>query len=328
MTGHESSHSMSIYDTIEHDMRHSKEYLANMKFNYIEVLHKSIFLKRLRGQPDEEVLSSKEELVSTKKQIEEFRKKFEKISHEVYCLREEAEKQERILRTTKEKEALLKKRIEEITNTEKTLKAFAEIKTDHELRISAMAQTQKTIEETERKLSAQADGLTTKTTLKESLFTQKANLQSRLKDLQKTSNQQQVYQYNWYKQFMSVLYKLVGIKVIDVRQSVHKQQEAVYNSTEDREQKKKENINEISVKLLSKKKGKTIVITLIFIDGKINNYTIHKTEGAAQIKSVCCNELFNYCKKVNSTKYFIFEGIYLQLFDPVQGSGFGSRKNA
>ncbi|KFG25433.1 uncharacterized protein NESG_02207 [Nematocida ausubeli] len=320
MSGEDGNHSMSIYDTVEHDMRHSKEYLANMKFNYIEVLHKSIFLKRLRGQQGSEVPNCKDELVATKKQIEEFRRRFEKISHEVSALREEAEKQESILRSAKEKETLLVKKIEEIASTEKTLKAFSEIKEDHEERVREIAQVHSSIEDLEKRIDQQTQLLSTKTTMKETLSGQKISLQERLSDLQKTSNQQLVYQYNWYKQFMSVLYKLVGIRVIDVRQSIHKHQETIYNSTEDREQKKKENTNEISVKLLSKQKDRTVVITLIFINGKLNSYMFHKTEGALQIEPACCNELFEYCKKVNSTKHFIFEGMHQQLADPAPKS--------
>ncbi|KAI5191526.1 hypothetical protein NEMIN01_1552 [Nematocida minor] len=314
MNTSDANHSMSIYDTIEHDMRHSKEYLANMKFNYIEVLHKSIFLKRLRGQKEEEeATSQKEELVETKKRIEELRKRFEKISQEVIQLREQAERQENALRATREKEIVMKKRIDEISNTEKTLKKFTEIKREHEFRVEKIRQIKQKIEETENEISAKKQTVNTKLSAKESLMSQKTFLQERLKDLQKTANQQLVYQYNWYKQFISVFYKLVGIRVIDVRQSIHKHQEAVYTSIENGKKEKKENTNEISIKLLSKQKEKTVVITLVFVDGKIHGHTIHKTEGTSQIEPISCSSLFNYCKKVNSTKYFIFESIYQQL---------------
>lgn len=313
MDTHESSQSLSIYDTIEHDMRHSKEYLANIKFNYIEVLHKSIFLKRLRGQTETEVESSKEALVETKKQIEEQRKKFEKISEEVMLLREKEEKQENALRRAREREALLKKRINEITKTEKTLKEFSEIKRDHGVRMESVKNLREKITKAESTLKVGKTSVESKAPIKDSLIQQRAHLQERLKDLQKTANQQLVYQYNWYKQFMSLFYKLVGIRVIDVRQSVYKHQETTYNSTEGRGQKKKDDTNEISIKFLSKKNESTVVITLIFVDGKVCKYGVHKTEGTLQIEPVSCDTLFNYCKKVNSTKYFIFESIYQQL---------------
>ncbi|KAH9386878.1 uncharacterized protein NEMAJ01_1774 [Nematocida major] len=313
MDAHENSHTMSIYDTIEHDMRHSKEYLANIKFNFIEVLHKSIFLKRLRGQEESEGTGCKEALVGAKKQIEDLRKQFEKTSHDVAFLRGEAEKHESMLRTTKEKEMILKKRIDEITQTEKTLSAFSEIKKDHEVRAESIRKLRLKIEDAENKVKACRQATDAKDVVRESLVLQKTDLQARLKDLQQTANQQLVYQYNWHKQFVSVFYKLVGIRVIDVRQNVHKHQETTYSSAENREQKKKEDINEISIKLLAKRDERTVVITLIFVDDKIHSYTVHKTEGVAQIEPLQCDLLFEYCKKMNSIKHFIFESFHQQL---------------
>lgn len=304
----------SIYYTIEHDMRHSKEYLANMKFNYIEVLHKSIFLKRLRGQREEDPIQrKKEELVETKKRIEEMRKKFERISHEISVLREQSKEQEATLRERKEKETILKKRIEEISNTKETIKKFTEIKKDHEAREIRIREIKEKIEKEENRLKVERKELETKQLVKDSLLVQKDSLQDRLKTLHKTSNQQLVYQYNWYKLFLNVFYKLARIRVIDVRQSTHRHQGTIYTSTEDKEKKKKESIDEIAVKLLSKKGERTVVITLSFVDGKLDGYNIHRTEGTSQIEPVSCDKLFQYCKKVNSVRYFIFESIDSQL---------------
>ncbi len=59
------------YGSIEHDMRHSKKYLANLKFNYIELLHKELFLRAVGGEEVPVQGERKSELKRRKQQTRE-----------------------------------------------------------------------------------------------------------------------------------------------------------------------------------------------------------------------------------------------------------------
>jgi len=317
MRGAAESESMHMYDTVEHDMRQSKEYMANVKFNFIEVFHKLRFLKKLKGDaPSEEERpeESKEKLQLVKKEAEKIRASIEQISKEIADKKNLLKRKSADLAEKSEKQSALIKRVQEIEEKERIVREFVEIKQENE---KVQQRTKRLLEEKsgmktlkERK----SEQIAAKRETAETLRRERGRREERLQLLQKEANQQMVYLYSWYRQFGTVYTRLVGLKVIDVRQSRHRQVQEVYASTEGKSAPEKEEQNsEINVKIISKKDGRAAVLALVFVDGRMESYSVHKTEDSAQTQATNCDELFQYCRKINSNKFFVFESINQQM---------------
>ncbi|KAI5188485.1 hypothetical protein NECID01_0116 [Nematocida sp. AWRm77] len=304
---------MNMYDTIEHDMRHSKEYLANIKFNFIEVYHKFVFLKRLKGEKPEESTQKKEDLQRVKGLVEGSRQRIEGLSQEIALFAQKLGSKDAEVRELKEKEMLLQRRVEAAAAKAKVVKEYVDVK-EKNTRVLAQIEALKTeIEHTKKDLQAKAARAEARKKLLEKAREERVRSEEKLDTLQKIANQKLVYQYNWYNHFSTLLYKMLGVKVIDVRQSVHRPQHSVYTSLRETSAEAQEQTNEITVKLLAKKKERTVVLTLSFVNGHVHSYAVHRTEGVAQVPPSSCEELFKYCKDTNSIKFFIFESVSLQL---------------
>ncbi|KAI5185788.1 hypothetical protein NEHOM01_1065 [Nematocida homosporus] len=311
---------ISLYGTIEHDMRHSKEYLANIKFNYVEVMHKYIFLKVLRGDMSEEISSQKEELVKKKEEIERYRRSIESLSADISRATNTLEDQKQKLSQIKEKEFIIRKRIEEAMNKAQAVSQFAEIKQKNSTYLAQIASCTSEIEQRQVNIQTYKRLVEERNRALVQTNSRKSVADERLKDLQQAANQQMVYLYNWYTQFGSVFMRLVGAKIIDIRKSEQKKLQSIYSSTGEEVPDREEKSSLISIKILAKKKNRTAVITLSFVNGKLDAHTIYKTEDTLQIKPQVCDELFSYCQTTNSTKFFLFESINRQMADNVSSS--------
>ncbi|OAG29965.1 hypothetical protein NEDG_01512 [Nematocida displodere] len=299
----------SMYDTIEHDMRHSKEYLSNIKFNYIEILHKSILLNKVVDSTESvEKEAIKPKLIQRKKEVEGVRETIERLSKEEYFLKRELEERVQVLAQSRAQEAAVLRRIEELLKQEKTLKEFAEIKENNEDNLKDIKELAQQIEQADRQREVSQETLQSMRAQLKTSQIRKVELEQTLQTTEKVENQQIIYQYSWYKKFYSLFTAILGVKVVDVREVEHKVPESTYNSTCTAPCTPKVHENDVSVKILAKKQDQMISIGLLFVDGKVSSYTIHATPSIHLSPAI--DELFAYCKYVNSTKFFLLEGSF------------------
>ncbi|KAI5179098.1 hypothetical protein NEFER01_1965 [Nematocida sp. LUAm1] len=107
--------------------------------------------------------------------------------------------------------------------------------------------------------------------------------------------------------------QLVGAKVVDIQHTEQKASSLIYSSTEKDIPKVEEKKSKVTIKILAKKHNRTVIVTLVFLDSKLEGYAIYRTENNLQTAPESCDNLFSYCQRTNSTKYFLFKSIHQQL---------------
>lgn len=303
---------MRQYDTVEHDMRHSKEYLANIKFNFVEIIHKVIFLQKLKGNVIQ-MEPVKDLLIKKKEEIEKMRKKLEILSERMADVSISLEEKKKELIRIKEQEHIMLKRIEGASSKEQTIRHISKIREQHKKDLECIERIKEEISDKNKENRRRKETYDRKKSYFAEICRRREEIENKLEVLQKDANQQMVYQYNWYKQFSSVMKNLIGAKIIDVQQIEQKQPSSVYSSINGETQAAEEKIRRTSIKILAWHKDRTAIITLAFVDGKFDSYSIYRTKNNVQIPTAECQELFTYCQRTNSVKLFLFEGIAHQI---------------
>lgn len=305
-----------VYDTIEHDMRHSREYLSNVKFNYIEVLHKVIFLEKIKGPykkglPDPRNTSAnnlmvKKSLIEAKEEVESLRSEMEKLSYDFAQTSASLHKAATDLANLQAKQAEIRRRIEEAQGKERAIRECEALEAEKERKRREKEETRKEIEEllseTQKKEREQTLAAQDLATCTQSLVQKRRSLQA----LEQAANKHIVFQFEWYSRFSPAFFSLTGIRVLEVGKIERHHVETKYASINHKAEHKTEKASEVVVKMQIQKSGETHMLTLSFLEGAVHSYAL-ETSSSTTCPNEKVAELFRYCEKLNALRFFIFQ---------------------
>lgn len=307
----------SLYETIEHDMRYSKEYLANLKFNYIELAHKELFLRKLGGAEEEGAdlpgAEIKDRLCGKKKEVELVERQMEQLSREIHdenlllCQRREA------LQRMAEEEAAASARIDELVRREEKLRRFNVIKKEGEEKVQRIESVVLEIEEKKRALSKLMRAISEKKQLLEAAQREKEKGKRHLELLNLRTNAKILELYSWYRNFNLVFRRLFGIQIESMKSSARQKERAMCPSPHDPilPANSEDCAIDVEVALLLRE-GHTFSVTLAFLDGKFAGCS------ACQVLGTDISSLVGYCKEINSPKFLLFELLFLLSGTPLE----------
>ncbi|KAI5179606.1 hypothetical protein NEOKW01_0069 [Nematocida sp. AWRm80] len=203
----EEAYNTNSFMTIEHDMVYSKEYLSNIKFNYIEVLHKYIFLHKLNNL-NVPVTRRKEELKSIKGEVFTITNRIADLSSSIYQeYRRNIEEYNRYSSKAQEYEEIL-------MNIDK-LKYKLGVYTKYSKLVNKIEQYNQSNQEIYQRI-----GQLTKYNNEEIQESIRAIRSKRIEIESKhscISGNSIYYVYKYNKYIYSILHSIIGVKIVDVR---------------------------------------------------------------------------------------------------------------
>lgn len=299
------------YETIEHDMRYCKEYLTNLKFNYIELTHKEIFLRAIIGghrggeaREDGQGEEVKEKLKEKKREIRRMEEDMERLSREIYEEERLLGARKKALSETKALQSDLVRRIHDIEKREEALRRYNEIKKEEEAKVARINSLVVEIDDKKKSAHAREKAVADKRRALECLREKKAFFRRRIELFEQRRSAPVFYLYNWYRTFTAVFSKCLGAKIGDVKKAKHRPETSILQMAQEKEP-EEALADEITVTVIAVLEGNaSIPIAISFVDGRLHGVTIN---GASPNGNSA--DLLSYCKRVNSAKFLLFESL-------------------
>jgi chromosome segregation ATPase len=292
------------YGSIEHDMRHSKECLANLRFNYIELLHKEIFLRALGGEEVPVQRERKGELKKRKEEIDGMDEEMEQLSRSIYEERKSLGERKEHLEEMRQKERNMAKRLGEVAKRRELLERVRGLRREEEGNVEKISRVVVDVDNLRARVQEKEKENAERKRRVADVRAKRTLLEKKVRAIEERRSAESLYLYHWHRQFNDVATRLLGLSVEGVERNEYRR-EGVFSSSGEGSNEVHSSEITVSVKMVLGKKA--VPLQIVFTDGRLSGVSF---VGESPLKGKT-DSLLSYCILVSSVKYMLFEMVFL-----------------